>query len=134
MHLYASAPILVRPLHTLCTHTEWGGGQYSFGKILGVRWTIQRGRYSGSIQKIFPGVKMATHANVTFRTTTTINGQEETRISDRYAELSTEQAKHLLVHEQMKYSTRAGESSEGFVVTLSSTTKAFSDDTEIETL
>ena len=35
-----------------------GGGQYSFGKILGVRWTIQRGRYSGRIQKIFPGVKI----------------------------------------------------------------------------
>ena len=77
---------------------------------------------------------MATHANVTFRTTITINGFEETRISDRYAELSTEQAKHLLIHEQMKYSTRTGESSEGFVITLSSTTKAFSDDTEIETL
>ena len=77
---------------------------------------------------------MATHANVTFRTTITLNGKEETRISDTYAELSTEQAKHLLIHEQMKYSTRAGESSDGFVVTLSSTTKAFSDDTEIETL
>ena len=77
---------------------------------------------------------MATHANVTFRTTITMNGFEETRISDTYAELSTEQAKHLLIHEQLKYSTRTGESSEGFVVTLSSTTKAFSDDTEIITL
>ena len=77
---------------------------------------------------------MATHANVTFRTTITINGQDETRISDRYAELSTEQAKHILVHEQLKYSTRTGEVSEGIVVTLSSTTKAFSDDTEIITL
>ena len=47
----------MRPLHTLCTHIEWGGGQYSFGKILGVRWTIQRGRYSGQIEKIFPGEK-----------------------------------------------------------------------------
>ena len=88
--------------HSLHSHGV-GGGQYSFGKILGVRWTIQRGRYSGSIQKIFPGVKMATHANVTFRTTITINGFEETRISDRYAELSTEQAKHLLIHEPVSY-------------------------------
>ena len=77
---------------------------------------------------------MATHANVTFRTTITTDTAQAIRISDRYAELSTEQAKHLLIHEQMKYSTRTGESSDGFVVTLSSTTKAFSDDTEIETL
>ena len=74
---------------------------------------------------------MATHSNVTFRTTVTTTNGEETRISDRYAELSTEQAKHLLIHEQMKYFTRTGESSEGFVVTLSSTTKVFSDNTEI---
>ena len=80
---------------------------------------------------------MATHANVTFRTTITINGKEETRISDTYAELSTEQAKHLLVQEQLNHSTREteGDYHDGpFVVTLSSTTKAFSDNTEIETL
>tara|TARA_A100000164_G_scaffold91813_1_gene79418 strand:- start:445 stop:678 length:234 start_codon:yes stop_codon:yes gene_type:complete len=77
---------------------------------------------------------MATHANVTFRTTTTMNGQEETRISERYSELSTEQAQYLLTREQLEYSTRAGDSSEGFVITLSSTTKVFSGDTEIETL
>ena len=76
---------------------------------------------------------MATHANVTFRTTTTMKGGEG-RISERYAELSTEQAQYLLTQEQLKFSTRAGDSSEGFVITLSSTTKAFSGDTEIETL
>ena len=35
MHLYASAPILVRPLHTLCTHTEWGGGNIVSARYLG---------------------------------------------------------------------------------------------------
>ena len=74
---------------------------------------------------------MATHANVTFRTTTTIGDQEEIRISDRYAELSTDQLKHLLIQEQLKYASRTGESVEGQTIHLSTITKCYSNDIEI---
>ena len=74
---------------------------------------------------------MATHANVTFRTTTTISGQEEIRISDRYAELSTDQLKHLLIQEQLKYASRKGDSVEGQTIHLSTRTKCYSNDIEI---
>ena len=69
---------------------------------------------------------MATHSNVTFRTTVTTSNGEETRISPRYTELNTEQAKHLLIQEQFKWAiVRPDE----FI--MNNTTKVFSDDTEI---
>ena len=89
--------------------------------------------------KFFLGVVMATHSNVTFRTTTTmqykdeetVNDQEEIRISERYAELSTDQLKHLLIQEQLKYATRTGDSVEGQTIHLSTKTKCYSNDIEI---
>ena len=69
---------------------------------------------------------MATHSNVTFRTTVTTSNGEETRISPRYTELNTEQAKHLLIQEQFKWATIRPDE---FI--MNNTTKVFSDDTEI---
>ncbi len=69
---------------------------------------------------------MATHSNVTFRTTVTTSNGEETRISPRYTELNTEQAKHLLIQEQFKWAIIRPDE---FI--MNNTTKVFSDDTEI---
>ena len=78
---------------------------------------------------------MATHSNVTFRTTVTTSNGEETRISPQFTELNTEQAKHLLIQEQFKWATRIHIDNEIHnevdEYTLNSTTKVFSDDTEI---
>lgn len=78
---------------------------------------------------------MATHSNVTFRTTVTTSNGEETRISPRYTELNTEQAKHLLIQEQFNWATRTHVDNEIHnevdEYTLNSTTKVFSDNTEI---
>ena len=74
---------------------------------------------------------MATHSNVTFRTTVTTSNGEETRISPQFTELTTEQAKHLLIQEQLKYASRTGDSVEGQTIHLSTKTKCYSNDIEI---
>tara|TARA_B100001029_G_scaffold81586_1_gene67017 strand:+ start:7185 stop:7439 length:255 start_codon:yes stop_codon:yes gene_type:complete len=77
------------------------------------------------------GAPMATHSNVTFRT---IWG-EETIISPRYNELTTEQVKHILIQEQIKWATIKHIDNDSHNVVdefiMNNTTKAFSDDTEI---
>ena len=78
---------------------------------------------------------MATHSNVTFRTTVTTSNGEETKISPRYTELTTEQAKHFLIQEQFQWATRIHIDNEIHnevdEYALNSTTKVFSDNTEI---
>lgn len=78
---------------------------------------------------------MATHSNVTFRTTVTTSNGEETIISPQYTELNTEQAKHFLIQEQFKWATTIQVDSEIHnevdEYTLNNTTKVFSDNTEI---
>ena len=78
---------------------------------------------------------MATHSNVTFRTTVTTSNGEETKISPRYTELTTEQAKHFLIQEQFKWATITrtpnGHPHQVDEYALNSTTKVFSDNTEI---
>ena len=78
---------------------------------------------------------MTTHSNVTFRTTVTTSNGEETRISPRYNELTTEQAKHILIQEQIKWAVIRHIDNEPMNVVdefiMNNTTKVFSDNTEI---
>ena len=79
---------------------------------------------------------MATHSNVTFKTSIIydndgITDNEDIRTSQTYAELSTDQLKHLLIQEQLKYATRTGDSVEGQTIHLSTKTKCYSNGIEI---
>ena len=86
--------------------------------------------------KFFLGVVMATHSNVTFKTSIIydndgITDDEDVRTYQTYAELSTDQLKHLLIQEQLKYATRSGDLVDGQTIHLSTRTKCYSNDIEI---